>query len=399
MLEHETDTILHAVREQTLGRRESIAMKEILAANIPYPIKMFFRTDVESSLLGEMQGFRERSRFSFEHPEVQSLQQQMNSILILHYTLSAEEFDKRLGDVVHLVANYLIRPQWTMVGVLFEKEETISSKALLRILKYFGAYEYLRDICGRYIRDKGLSSFSRNEFSHFLWKADGAYVSRKTGDELARTLTPLYEFFDYPNKSNANRIPAQALIKFFEDKGLSTVAARLEGEDQHALSFFTQAELSALLEDIRRSNGAFIVDPPEQAEPTAAAETAELPATPLPAPEGRSNGGPATQPAVTAATTTTTQENATGLPQVKPFPLAQFTETIDEGERKRFLKKIFRQDEHSFNTALQFMAGISTWRDASRFIDEVFIQNDVDPYSSDAKKFIDLIFQQFYPSR
>jgi len=45
------------------------------------------------------------------------------------------------------------------------------------------------------------------------------------------------------------------------------------------------------------------------------------------------------------------------------------------------------------------MSGIASWKDASRFIDEIFIQNDINPYSSDAKRFIDMVYQKFYPPR
>lgn len=372
MLELETDVVFAAIRDRTIASRTSISMKEILAANIPYPVKMFFRTDVESSLLEEVRHSREGSKFTYDHPEIQSLQNQMNSILVLQYTLSAEEFAKRLDDVVHLIANYLIRPQWTMRSVVFEKEDFISAKALLRLLKYFGAYEYLRDISSRYIRDKNISSFTKKDFTLFLWRADGEFVKRKSGDELARVLTPLYEFFDFPEKSTTNSMTANALMKYFEDKGLSSVTARLEGEIQHQTMSFTQAELAIILENVRRTSGAFIVDEPEKeidpVSPTAPGDT-----TPPPAKEGE--------------------------PPVKPFPLVRFAETIDEGDRRRFLRKIFREDEHSYETALQFMGGIASWKDASKFIDEIFIQNNVNPYSSEAVKFIDTIFQQFYPTK
>jgi hypothetical protein len=149
MLESETDRILRTIRDHTLDRKASVTLKEILAADIPYAVKLFFRTDVELALRREQQTHRESSRFTFDHPEVQSLQRQINSIVILHYAFTAKEFDKRLGDVVHLVANYLIRPQWTIRGVLFEKEETLTVRGLLSMLKYFGTYDYLREMTVR----------------------------------------------------------------------------------------------------------------------------------------------------------------------------------------------------------------------------------------------------------
>jgi len=394
MLESETDRILRTIRDHTLDRKSSVTLKEILAADIPYAVKLFFRTDVELALRRELQEFRERSRFSFDHPEVQSLQRQMNSIAILHYAFTAKEFDKRLGDVVHLVANYLIRPQWTIGGVLFEKDDVLTTRGLLSMLKYFGAYDYLRDIIIRYIRERNVTSFSKRDFAHFLWKADGAYVSRKTGEELSRVLVPLYEFFEYPFRSNSVRIPAQALIKFFEDKGLSSVTARLEGELQHAPAEYSQSELAQLLEDVRGAGGAFSVDRPEP-EPEVAAQADEH-AAPQPAPVQM----PEALPRAAEELPPSPPTNGETAPAVaKGAPLADFASSLDDGERKRFLKKLFHQDEPAFQTALSQMSAIASWKDASRFIDEIFIQNDINPYSSEAKRFIDIVYQKFYPPR
>ena len=394
MLDQETDRVFKAASERTIAQRSSISMKELLASDVPYSVKMFFRTDVESLLLEEQRSLHEQSSFRYDHPEIQGLQQQMNSSLILHYTMSSQEFEKRLGDVVHLIANYLVRPQWTMRSVFFEKESILPTNVLLRMLKYFGAYEYLRDITKRYISDKSIASFTKDDFSHFLWRADGEYVRRKTGDELARVLTPLYEFFDYPKKSNHNEIPSKALSKYFEDKGLYFIAAQLEGENANETTALSQARLAELLEDARRSNGAFSPEPLEPDTDPAAAPSIEVSPAVTTAEKRTEPPSPARSEAPIPPAAQPAQP---GGP--KPLPLANFSQVIDEGDRKRFIRKIFQQDEHSFDTALQFMSGIASWKDASRFIDGIFIQNDIDPYSSEAKKFIDTIFQQFYPTK
>ena len=128
MFEHETELIIDAVRQRVPrggSESNSVVLKDILAADIPHPLKTFFRADVEMVLEDELQRHRKGSRFNFHHPEVQSLQKQISSILVLHYGYPLNEFNKRLEDTVHLMINYLIRPQWSLNNVLFEKEKTI----------------------------------------------------------------------------------------------------------------------------------------------------------------------------------------------------------------------------------------------------------------------------------
>ena len=260
MFEQETELIITTVQQRTIANQPAIAIKDILAADIPYPLKTFFRADVESMLHDELQRYRKTSRFNFDHPEIHSLQNQMNSVLVLHFSFERTEFLRRLSDTVHLIINYLVRPQWTLTNVIFEKDASVSSNTLLRMLRHFGPYEYMKDIIARYVQDKTIPSFTREEFSSFLWKVEGEYVRRKAGDELARILSPLYEFLDYPKNTGNKPLPIKALVRYFEDKGITAVLHRLEGESIQGKHDLGCHELGHLLEDVRRTSGAFEVE-------------------------------------------------------------------------------------------------------------------------------------------
>jgi hypothetical protein len=72
---------------------------------------------------------------------------------------------------------------------------------------------------------------------------------------------------------------------------------------------------------------------------------------------------------------------------------------IGEGDRRRFIKKIFNQDESSFSSAVDTIGTLASWKEASKFIDQILIRNDVDPYSTEAERFVEIISQQFQPRR
>ncbi|MBI4810482.1 MAG: hypothetical protein HY800_03395 [Ignavibacteriales bacterium] len=71
--------------------------------------------------------------------------------------------------------------------------------------------------------------------------------------------------------------------------------------------------------------------------------------------------------------------------------------SISESEKRKFIKKIFKQDEEAYTSALNSMRELSTWKQASKSIDEIFIKYDVDPYSSEATRFIEVMFEQYHP--
>ena len=79
--------------------------------------------------------------------------------------------------------------------------------------------------------------------------------------------------------------------------------------------------------------------------------------------------------------------------------LTDLITAIADHEKRKFIRRIFRQDEEKFNEAVAQLNRMSGWKEASRHIDEIFIMNDVDPYSSEAERFTEIVFNQFHPSR
>jgi hypothetical protein len=374
MLEQETDTIIRTVSQRITGTGDGIAVKDILAAEIPHPIKTFFRADVESLLTEELRNFHKSSRFNFQHPEVRGLQSQINSVVVLNYSFPRSEFQERLDNAVHMLVNFLIRPQWTLASVLFEDERKITSVTLGRLLRYFGPYEYLRTLIAHYVQEKNISTLTQAEFSKLVWRMDGEYIRRKAGDELARVMLPMYDFFDFPKNTGAKALPTKALIRYFEDKGLSTVMSRLEGESSKGKQDFALRELGEVLEEVRRTSGAFDAGAFEQ-PPVPQAQSRPLEVAYRP-------GG-----------------QLTIMPSFGQVPVrskgVQILAAIDEVDRQRFIRTIFRQDEPSFKSAIESIAKMSSWSDASNFIDENFNRNGVDRHSWEATRFVEVISQQF----
>ncbi len=384
MFEKEIEIITKALRSNLVPpARAAVQVKDILASDAPQPIKSFFRADVETLLYNEQQAYQKTSHFRHDHPEVRSLQSQINSILILQYEYRSAEFTERLTDAVHMIVNFLLRPQWTMANVIFEKDDAISTNTLITTFHYFGAYDYLKDIIIRYLRDKNPASVSRKEFVSLLWKADSEYILRKTGDELARIMTPLFDFFDYPANTGTNTLPVAAILRFLDDKGLMPVVSHLEGEMAQGKSVMSRRELADVLESVRRTSGPFHAEKTDHPHPPS-------PVIPVAAPV------PATQETPCAPS----------LPPAAPPPVtpppaqtSALEKLIGEHDRRRFIKKLFKLDETAFNTTLASLGSATSWKQASRLLDETFIQHEIDPYSSEAERFVDIIFEHFHPKQ
>ena len=373
LFEHETEQIVAMAKQRTIGNSPGIAMKDFLAADIPHPLKTYFRTYVQSLLEEELQQHHSSSRFKFDHHEVQGLQKQINSILIMQYVFEEQEFLQQLDDAVHLIINYLVRPQWTLKNFAFTKGQEISSLALVSMLRYFGPFEYLKDLVYSYIRQRHVTSFTDKEFSQTVWKLDGEFIRRKTGEELALLIKPMYDFIGYPAKNQDFTLPVKSLVKHYEDKGLNMVVRRLEELEAGNNQDLTWPALAELLESVRVAADGFSVEPTWVEEQPVQSDVAEEDTSPPP------------------------EQQTDAQPKQEEF--ISIEAYMDEGERKRFIKKIFRQSENAFLEAVDTLNAMPTWKQASVYIDEIYIRYGVDPYSTEAERFLEVVRQRFYSDK
>lgn len=387
MLERETERLLNLVQQNTIGKNEAISVKEILAAEIPYPLKVFFRADVERILHDELRQARAHSRFNYPHREVESLQRQMNSILVLNFSFLREEFLQKLDDGLHLVLNFLLRPQWTLSSYIFNTNASVTIADLKGMFTYFGAYEYMKEVLLRYLEEKRLDSLTFNEFQDLLWRIDAEYVRRKNGSELARLTTPIYDFIHFspvPSSPPPYTIPVQAktIMKFFEDKRLRVLCEILEHHlTQRGILEVTMQQLEDILEEAHRSNAeAFRAEETFIKKETTQSSAAESVSTPHPSPSSPQQ-----------------RDQSTYDITAKRANLPELQQLISEDDRKRFLKKIFRKDETHYATSLSELNSMTSWKEASIYIDKILIANDVDPYSNEAVRFSELMHRRFFP--
>jgi len=389
MLEKETERLLEIVREQTIGRGEAIAVKDVLAAEIPYPLKVFFRADVERVLREEQRRTIEQSRFNYHHREVESLMHQVNSILVVNFMFLREEFLQKLEDGVHLILNYLLRPQWTLTNFLFNASPSMATAELKTMFAYFGAYEYLKEVFFRYVDEKRVESLRSTEFQHLIRRIDAEYLRRKSGLEIARLTTPIYDFLHFTPFSTAptssTPLGTKIFVKFFEDKHFPLLARSLEQYcAQQNLGGLTLEQLQIVLDATCRSHPDALQLQEPSAEPSPEVEK-ESPSTATSEPRVASRAetphGPPVLPAVS----------------VKPLNLQNLHECISDEERRRFLKKIFKKDEAYYRSSIDALNGIPSWKEASQYIDKIFISNDVDPYSGEAMRFSEIVRQRYFP--
>lgn len=419
IFESEIEIIMSTVRGRTIGEEESIRLKDILAANIHPAIKAYFKAEVEQMLAQERQAEVRSNKFPYSLPEVTQLQQQMDLVLVRNYQFGQHDFDGLLDHAVHFQFNFLCRPQWTLLNFLFENQRKRSSSEILRKLQYCIDYVYFSEIIKRYIEQRGLAELTFEEFSVLLEKIDNEIIVAHSSSELALMARPMLTFIDtgqpVPRSATTEpTIPINAAIVFFEDKRLDDIKIRLESErDTNHLNDITLQQFADFIEKVRTGNEDAVAAPvaplgslqPNNGERdknniTLNNEVEKKPAAP---PIRKSlvkvfsdfeeDFSPVTAikpPQASKPDEPVQKESAKQEPE-------ELLSLFSESERKTFVKKLFNREEDDFLLALSDLGKIEDWKQASLYLEQLFVANDVDPFCEEAILFTDKIQSRYPP--
>ena len=72
---------------------------------------------------------------------------------------------------------------------------------------------------------------------------------------------------------------------------------------------------------------------------------------------------------------------------------------IEETFRKKILKKIFKKDESFFKEFVYSLIDENSWEDATKKIDEMFSNRNVNYYTDEAVRFVDIMQNHFTGSQ
>jgi hypothetical protein len=411
IFETEIEQIMNAVSARTIGEAETIRLRDLLAADLHPAIKAYFKARVRQLLQQERLTEVRSKKFPYSLPEVVRLLEQVDVLLVHNYSFGQHDFALMLDHAVHFQFNFLCRPQWTLLNFIFENQRRRPTSDIRRKLRYCVDYEYYAEIIKRLIDDRGLAEMEYDEFKELLEKIDNEIVSRHSSVELALLTRPLLRFIESalpvpPARLADSRIPINAAVVFFEDKKLNDIKDRLESErDKNGVTEISLKELAVLIEKVRTRNEEADVVFPE--DPGEAAKTEETQA------DVAAVAAPKAEPVLISKTPVKIfsdfEEDEPITVPAPPPGEASYGDLTDSGilvnlhslfspsEEKTFIKKVFQKDDLLFRESLDQLNKMTEWKEASQYLQQIFLTNEVDPFSEVAIMFTDKVQARFQP--
>jgi hypothetical protein len=403
MLERETETIIQILSERTIGSARSLALKDALAADLPPGIARYLQCEVGRGLQDDLATAPHFSQFKFSQPLIHRLTGEYTRALALEYIFTREEFIGLLENAVHFVENYLCRPQWTLDQFLFENSSRISLAECQTRFAYIADYAYFGSLIEGYLQQKGMRDIGREECRTLLQKIDDSVVHRHNANELSWLTRPIFEFLLLQKDIVHKPIPIKPLIVFFEDKKMTVTADYIErichirGSQE-----LTLEQLALLLVDLKGGNSEPVFPlkqspQPEQETSPSADESLNLPDHGV-IPEETPHIPPPPVSDKRNIALSLTFSGMTESPAIKQSPAGSLRQRLSDDQHLRFLSTIFQHDDQNFRAVLDTLGSMTSWDDASLYLQAYFQTRGVDPLHPDAIEFTHLLQQWYIPS-
>jgi hypothetical protein len=412
VLEQETQSIIQRITSKTIGTAATISLKDILAADIPKSIKQYFQCEVLSWLNRDLRNTLHLSKLQAGNPIAAHLTRVYTRAIAPGYTFEIREFGNTLENAVHFVENYVCRPEWTLEQFAFEQADRVRFPDLQQKFEYLSDYGYFPTLIQEYIRNRQWQEISRDDFRKLLSRIDEQVVKQHNSRELAYLCRPIFEFILQDAIIEDKAIPLRPLVVFFEDKNMNLMKEYIERICQiRQTDQLTIEQLADIIDDLHSGSAATrlrehlpdtsTAEPDGEIHPETTSDqvSEEQPNPSLLAPFEKTTPLSTQMNDRRNIPLSLTFSGMTGNsePKLTPSDFPDLKYMINEQQRARFVKAIFQRDEAYFNVVIEALNGMTTWRDASLYLETFYNSSGIDPFESDVVEFTDLVQHRFSP--
>ncbi len=411
MFEKEIASYAFNITKRHTGDR--VKLSELLTdIELPEAFKKFAEAEVEEVI--DMEGFgrSKTGRFDLNTPEVQSLFKEIRHILKNSYEFSREEFLDVADKASKFLFNYVIRPKWTLEKFLFKGEKEIDRASVRKASRYFHYYVYYPKGITEYLDFHGKTTLDIDTWKRLHAKIDEHLLSTLPA-KLNSLTSPLFALFKF--SSDSDRVPSDAALLFFRDKSATEIVDRVEfSKEVKNIRSLDLATMTMILEATSSDVDQNIAVLPKSEEPPKEFRSFErqkvshpihpeepvisrmpdevINETPggssVPEPAKPDNPPPPKRDAPRQEPPKRQESHKpSGQTSVRNFMSAKLEEKV--------VKKIFKGSRSAYQIGMHKIDESQDWPSASRIVEGIFIDNDVDPFSKYAVAFTDAVSARF----
>ena len=452
MWENETVVLVTSLKKRILSGKDRIRFRKISSESaVPNFIKALFKGCVETYLDKEKPlTVQSTPHFDLKPDDLETLRNRFLDVFREAAVFSDKEVESILREALVLRLNYLVKPVDTMRRLLYDKKETVDQAEMEAVLGSFtNVLPYAEDVQGECQR-LGKTTISREEFGKIVTDLLHRFEENDPVKIVLRDLNVLTEFLSETKGEEITRIEGSVLQDFLADRNFwgfrraVDVELKLGKEDFDVMDIeMTMKRYLELKDEFSKDSQAeeevqteeaieekkekqekkkdiieLVEESPKEEEPLVVVEDKLQLDDMLDVEsvvEKQAEESEETEEMKEEKKEEVSQKSMriirrTGKKEEdKPDTKSDAEEDVEPGQRKGlrefietktekvFIKKLFGGDGAEYEQLINKLDEAESWRVAKILIDNELFKRDVDPFSREAIKLVDLVYGLYYP--
>ncbi|MFO7889408.1 MAG: hypothetical protein R6V04_03615 [bacterium] len=453
MWEDQIAELVASLKKKLINNQEQIKYRKIVEDNtLPKYIKNLFKIKVKSFYQQESPlEFKSTTHFKLNSDDIKEYRDKLVNVFWEGAIFTREDIEEILKEALVLRLNYLVKPIDTIRRLLFEDKDNISLENMDQILTSFKTILPYAEIIIKECSSQGKSLIDKNIFSNIATEQLQNIFQEDVVTKVLKDFSKLADFLSEVKGTEIKAIEGKTLQKFFADRNLWGFRRALEIEMKINGEVFTAQNLEVIMKRYMELKSDFegtgelenldkgqelkdtenieekVIEKQEEQNLTAEQQTLEevieeertsesldweLEES---ADEDEEQEEEKIEPEKKSkkekkknkhmriirrdedSERKEIQEQEQEEMEENTYLDLGLKDLIDSKMEKGFIKKLFDNNAKAYENVINKLNKTDSWREAKVLIDNELFKRDVDPFSREAIKLVDMVYGIFYP--
>lgn len=203
-----------------------ITFEKISSAEIHPAIILYISGELDFLIYEDRQKLLSNSVFDYSSPEISRYFNLIHKEIKKIKRISFGDLRKLVVQAVSFNVNYLVRPKWSLIKLMYNQEQVKPVSEIEITLGYLYHYDYYKEIIGSYLRKRKLTNLSVTEFELILNKIDRELTVSHQKLLVDEALYLMADFFN-EGGFNKTKIPVHYVEYYLKEKGFIELVIKL----------------------------------------------------------------------------------------------------------------------------------------------------------------------------
>lgn len=227
MFQNEIKFIYDFVINRIKHLGDVFTIEKLLEAEIHPAIKKYIEAEIDFLIYDDRKKLLQNSIFDYTGNKIAKYFELISQEIKKSKRVNVEDIQKLVLQAVSFNANFVARPKWSLIKLIFGNNKSISNEELLMMLNYIYYYDYLKNIIEAYLEKRKLLTISVTEFELILNKIDRELFQYDKHKLIDNALISIADFFSI-GALNRTVITIEAAENYFKEKNLIDELIRLK---------------------------------------------------------------------------------------------------------------------------------------------------------------------------